>query len=146
MSPPNLIEESLALLAERHGDPTEAVYRRLFAQHPELEALFVLDRTGQARGNMLAHVFDTLIDIGGPRAYGFNMAEAERVNHEGLGVSNEVFASFFAVVMETVRELLADTWTPEMEAVWREAIGEIESRVHQTCGGVSAIERLRGRR
>jgi hemoglobin-like flavoprotein len=125
MSPPNLIEESLVLLAERHGDPTQAVYRRLFAQHPELEALFVLDRTGQARGNMLTHVFETLIDIAGPRAYGFNMAQAERINHEGLGVSAGVFLSFFAVVMETVRDLLGDAWTPEMETAWEEAIGEI---------------------
>lgn len=132
MSPPNPIEESLALLAERHGDPTQAVYRRLFAQHPELEALFVLDRSGQVRGNMLAHVFETLIDIGGPRAYGFNMAEAERVNHEGLGVSNEVFASFFAVVMETVRELLGNAWTPEMEAAWGAVVQEIAA---QKAGG-----------
>jgi hemoglobin-like flavoprotein len=74
-------------------------------------------------------VFETLIDIAGPRAYGFNMAEAERVNHEGLGVSNDVFASFFAVVMETVRDLLGDAWTPEMETAWGEAIGEIAARV-----------------
>ena len=36
----------LALVAERRGDPTADVYARLFAAHPELEALFVMDRGG----------------------------------------------------------------------------------------------------
>ena len=48
-----LIEHSLALVAERVGDPAPLVYARLFEAFPELEALFVRDVSGMIRGNML---------------------------------------------------------------------------------------------
>lgn len=119
---------SLERLAELHGDPTELIYQRLFAEHPELEALFVLDRTGQVRGNMVANVMESLLDISGQRRHGLNLILAERVNHEGLlGVSPAMFGRFFEIVMETTHDLLGGEWTPEIEAAWRAALAEINA-------------------
>lgn len=118
---------SLERLAETHGDPTAAVYERLFAEHPELEALFVLDKKGQVRGAMLANVFDALMDMSGERRHGLNLILAERVNHDGIGVSHALFARFFEIVFETVRELLGEDWTAEMESAWRAALSEINA-------------------
>ena len=118
---------SLERLTEVHGDPTAAVYQRLFAEHPQLEPLFVLDRQGQVRGAMLANVFDTLLDVSGERRHGLNFIHAERVNHEGLGVSPALFARFFEIVLETTRDLLGAEWTPEIEAAWRAALAEIDA-------------------
>lgn len=114
----DLIAWSLAEVAERHGDPTQAVYDRLFAQSPEMAELFVNDKTGAARGEMLSVVFETLLDFAGSVSYGANMIRAEIVNHENLGVPPVVFATFFGTVMETVRELLGDAWTPQIQAAW----------------------------
>lgn len=124
---PKLVGWSLERLSALHGDPSDAVYRRLFAQQPELEALFVLDRQGQVRGNMLANVFEALLDISGERRHGLNLIAAECVNHEGLGVAPEVFVSFFEVVLETTRDLLGDEWTAEIDAAWRSALNEINA-------------------
>lgn len=118
---------SLERLAELHGDPTAAVYQRLFARHPEAEALFVLDKQGQVRGAMLANVFDALMDISGERRHGLNLILAERSNHDAMGVSHALFAAFFDIVLETVRDLLGDEWTQSMEADWRSAIDEINN-------------------
>src|SRR5262245_42776158 len=107
---------SLERLAELHGDPSGTVYARLFAQHPELEALFVLDKQGQVRGAMLANVFEALLDISGDRRHGLNLIHAERINHENMGVAPEFFARFFEIVLETARDALGAEWTAEIEA------------------------------
>ena len=126
-SNPSLLALSLERLAEMHGDPTALVYERLFAEHPELEALFVLDKQGQVRGAMLANVFDALTDMSGERRHGLNLILAERLNHDDMGVSHDLFARFFEIVFETVRDLLGDDWTPEIESAWRAALNEIHA-------------------
>jgi hemoglobin-like flavoprotein len=116
------VAESLALLAARVGDPAALVYARLFARHPELEALFVMDRGGQVRGQMLAMVLEALLD-GGARLGG--LIGIERMNHSGYGVPEDAFDGFYALLMETVRDALGPDWTPAMERGWRERIATI---------------------
>lgn len=110
------VAESLALLAERVGDPGALVYATLFARHPETEALFVMDRGGQVRGQMLAMVLEALLD-GGERLGG--LIGIERMNHIGYGVPEDVFDGFYALLMEVVRDALGAAWTAEMEQAWR---------------------------
>ena len=116
------VAESLALLAERVGDPAALVYARLFAQYPEAEALFVMDKGGQVRGQMLSMVFEALLD-GGERLGG--LIGIERMNHIGYGVDADAFDGFYLLLMETVREALGAAWTEAMEQGWRERIAVI---------------------
>jgi hemoglobin-like flavoprotein len=129
----SLIAWSLERVAEVHGDPTPDVYARLFAEHPELEPLFVMDREGTVRGNMLANVFAVVLDLAGPHAYGDHMVRAEMVNHEGLGVPPAVFATFFGVVKDTLAALLGADWTPAIDAAWREVLTELDGIVRITA-------------
>ena len=108
---PDVIRQSLERLAERQGDPTAQIYARLFAARPETEALFVGDRTGAARGEMLAQAFDVLLDLAEGGDQGARLIAVERVNHEGLGVPPDVFADFFPVVAQVVRDGLGEDWT-----------------------------------
>jgi len=117
------IARSLDLLAERAGDPGALVYARLFARHPEAEALFVMDKGGHVRGQMLAMVFEALLD-GGERLHG--LVAIERMNHIGYGVDADAFDGFYALLMETVREALGAAWTPAMEAAWRARIAALQ--------------------
>lgn len=123
-----LIERSLEQVAERVGDPAPLVYARLFAQFPELEALFVRDVTGIVRGNMLTTTLECLLDFAGTRAYATHFVGSERVNHGGLGVPAEMFDRFYATVIETFREVLGEAWTTETDAAWaRAATGLMEA-------------------
>ena len=63
------VVESLELLAARDIDPTEAVYRRLFARHPEMEALFIRDTKHIVRGQMVQMVMENLLDYATVRGY-----------------------------------------------------------------------------
>lgn len=124
------IRESLELLAERQGDPTAQVYARLFAARPDAEALFVGDRTGAARGEMLAQAFDALMDLAEGGQQGARLIAIERVNHEGLGVPPDVFADFFPVVAQVVRDGVGEAWTAEMEAAWAALVSEAQGLAH----------------
>jgi hemoglobin-like flavoprotein len=118
---------SLETLAERVGDPAPQVYARLFAEYPEMEALFVRDKTGAVRSEMLAVAFECILDIGGAGAYAANLIAAERVNHEGVGVPPAVFARFFPMLAETCRELLGEAWTAEVDAAWRDLLARLDA-------------------
>ena len=105
------IMASLEQVAEKCGDPTPLVYQRLFAANPDMEALLV-------RGNMLSQALDGIMDFVDTCAYAKNLIRSEIVNHEGVGVPPTVFATFFATIRDTFREILGDDWTAEMEVSW----------------------------
>jgi hemoglobin-like flavoprotein len=109
------VAESLEIFAARTGDPASAVYARLFARHPEAEALFLMDRGGHVRGQMLAVAFEALLD-GGERLAG--LLGIERMNHVNIGVPEALFDGFFALLRTAVKEALGPDWTPAMEAAW----------------------------
>ena len=54
MASPDLIERSFELAAERCEDLTPLVYRRLFREHPEAEAMFRSEGSDLVKGSMLA--------------------------------------------------------------------------------------------
>lgn len=119
------IELSLEIAATRGGDLTSAIYARLFAQFPETEALFALDRNGQVRGAMLTHVFDTIFDFIGERRYAHRFIQTEIVTHEGYDVPRVAFADFFAIVRDEVRIACGGAWTREMDDAWQRLLVEI---------------------
>ena len=116
------VAESLDLFAARHADPAAAIYGRLFALHPEAEALFLMDPGGHVRGQMLAIAFEALLD-GGERLAG--LVGIERMNHVNIGVPPALFDGFFALLQSVVRDALGPDWTPAMAAAWRARLGAL---------------------
>lgn len=125
----DLIEASLEAAAERAGDLTPLVYARLFAGQPQMEALFWRDRTGQIRGEMLARVFEAILDFVGERLYAEHLIQTSVVVHTEYGVPPDIFRTFFGVVAATVREVLDDAWTPEMSAAWDGLLRDVDDYV-----------------
>tara|TARA_R110002094_G_scaffold17912_3_gene29547 strand:+ start:196 stop:591 length:396 start_codon:yes stop_codon:yes gene_type:complete len=118
MSNADLILNSLETFATREGDPAPAIYQRLFAVHPEFEALFLMDTDGGVRGSMLQQAFDCLIDV----AEGGSMARvvlgSERVNHESYGVPDNLFDAFFVAIRDSVKASLQGDWAPDVDVAW----------------------------
>lgn len=123
------IEASLALVADRAGDPVPAVYARLFSLHPAMEAEFWRDGSGAIRGEMLTRVLETVLDMAGPRAWGEHLIIGEMVTHDNYGIPRPLFAGFFRLVADVLRELGGDGWTPAMDAAWGDVLAEIDSRL-----------------
>src|SRR5215831_425756 len=113
------VETSLALVSERCPDLAPLVYERLFRDHPEMKALFWRDKTGTIKGEMLARVFEAVLDYISDNRYAAHMIRCEVVTHSQYDVPPEVFGTFFAVVVATIREQLGSDWTTEFENAWR---------------------------
>jgi hemoglobin-like flavoprotein len=123
---PNLIEASLEIAAERCEDLTSGVYRRLFAAHPDMEALFLRDSNNLVKGEMLARVIEAILDFAGPRHYAATLIQCEVITHAGYDVPPEVFRIFFGTVAAELREVLGRDWTPPIDEAWRRLLEQLD--------------------
>jgi hemoglobin-like flavoprotein len=130
-APTNLIQHSFELAAERCGDLTPPVYRRLFRQPPEAEAMFRREAGDLVKGSMLALAVDAIMDFAGDRTGSFRMIECEVQSHDAYGTPRKLFGEFFGVIADTMREILGADWSPEIEEAWRKLLCEIDGVVTQ---------------
>ena len=121
-----LIVESFELAAERCDDLTPLVYARLFADQPDMEALFWRDSNGAIKGEMLARVIEAILDFVGERLYASHLIQCEVVTHAGYDVPPEVFRVFFRTVADSLRELLGEDWTPAIDGAWTGVLADLD--------------------
>ena len=115
---------TLQSVADRHGDPTALIYQRLFSAHPELEALFHMDRDGGVRASMVQQGFECILDHVGEKRVAAQIIFAARMHHDGYGVPAARFDAFFVAMRDSIREFLLPDWSPAMEAQWAELLQE----------------------
>ena len=125
MAPANPIQQSFELAAERCEDLTPLVYRRLFCEHPEAKAMFRREGSELVKGSMLALTIEAVLDFAGERSGNFRMIECEVTSHDAYGTPRELFVAFFAVIAATLREILGEQWSPEMDQAWQGLLREI---------------------
>jgi hemoglobin-like flavoprotein len=121
----NPIQRSFELAAERCDDLTPLVYRRLFAEHPEVQAMFRSQGSDLVKGSMLALTIDAILDFAGERDGHFRLIACEALSHDAYGMPRDLFIAFFAVIATTLRELLGADWSDEIEDAWRQLLAEL---------------------
>jgi hemoglobin-like flavoprotein len=132
MASNNPIERSFELAAERCEDLTPLVYRRLFREHPEAEAMFRSEGSDPVKGSMLALTIDAILDFAGERSGHFRLIACEVSSHDAYGTPRRLFTAFFGVIAQTLREILGSDWSPEIEDAWSKLLAEIDGLVGQT--------------
>ena len=133
MSESNPIERSFEIAAERCEDITPLVYRRLHAEYPETLTMFRTEGSEPVKGSMLALTIDAILDFVGPRTGHFRMIECEISSHDAYGTPRDLFIAFFGIIARTLQEVLGEDWSPEIDAAWRNLIGEMEALVAQAA-------------
>ncbi|MEM9179531.1 MAG: globin [Pseudomonadota bacterium] len=109
---------SLEAVAERCEDVVPPVYAALFQCFPEFEDLFVLDTDQGARGHMLNEALSMAEGLLQDDPVAISFVSAERMNHEGYGITDEVFEGFFQVMADVFRKLAGTAWSRDMTAAW----------------------------
>src|SRR5216684_3724256 len=132
MASTNPIQQSFELASDRCEDLTPLVYRRLFREHPEAEAMFRHEENDLVKGSMLALTIDAMLDLAGDRTGNFRIISCEVQSHDAYGTPRELFGKFFGVIADTVREILGTEWSPEIEDAWRRLLGEIDEFIAQS--------------
>ncbi len=120
-----VIVGTLEVVAERHGDPTGAIYAELFAAYPELEALFWLDRDNSVRGSMVQQGLECILDYVGERLTAPQILAAARQHHDGYGVPSARFDAFFVAMRDAFRRTMGADWSPDMESAWNKLLTEL---------------------
>lgn len=133
MSESNPIERSFEIAAERCEDITPLVYQRLHREFPETRTMFRTEGSEPVKGSMLALTIDAILDFVGPRTGHFRMIECEISSHDAYGTPRDLFIAFFGIIARTLQEIMGEDWSPEIDAAWRNLIGEIEMLVAQTA-------------
>jgi hemoglobin-like flavoprotein len=125
----NPIQQSFELASERCQDLTPLVYRRLFREHPEAEAMFRSEGSELVKGSMLALTIEAILDFAGERTGHFRMIECEVTSHDAYGTPRELFVAFFGVIGASLRDVLGEDWSPEIDRAWQQLLGEIAGAV-----------------
>jgi hemoglobin-like flavoprotein len=134
MSSANPIERSFELATARCDDLTPLVYRRLFEQHPEAAAMFRTEGSELVKGSMLALTIEAILDFAGERSGRFRMIECELSSHDAYGTPRDLFVAFFAVIADTLQEILGVEWTAEIDVAWQKLLRDIERIVMPDVG------------
>ena len=129
----NPIERSFELAAISCDDLTPLVYRRLHAERPETLTMFRTAGSDLVKGSMLAMTIEAILDFAGPRHGKFRMIECEVASHDAYGTPRELFAAFFGVIARTLREVLSDAWTSDMDQAWQNLQADIDSMVAEAA-------------
>lgn len=125
----NPIQQSFELAAERCEDLTPLVYGRLFEQHPEAKAMFRSEGSELVKGSMLALTIEAILDFAGERAGQFRLIECEVTSHDAYGTPRELFFAFFGAIAASLRDVLGEDRSPEIDRAWQQLLGEIASIV-----------------
>jgi hemoglobin-like flavoprotein len=133
MTRSNPIHQSFELAGAACADLTPLVYRRLFAEHPEAEAMFRTEGSDLVKGSMLALTIEAILDFAGERSGHFRMIECEVVSHDAYGTPRDLFVAFFAVIAATLRDVLGAEWSDEIEDEWRTLLAELDRSVQRVC-------------
>lgn len=134
----NPIERSFELAAAACDDLTPLVYRRLFRDHPEAQAMFRTEGSEPVKGSMLQLTIEAILDFAGERSGRFRLIEAEVFSHDAYGTPRELFVAFFAVIADCLRDILGEQWSGDIDAAWHKLLRDIAAIVQQQQHPVDA--------
>lgn len=106
-------------------------YDRLFADHPEVRALFRSNSPGVQR-NMFAQKLVAIVDHIEDPEWIEREAAALGASHAGYGVTDEMYPWVGDALIATVAEACAEHWTPTAEAAWRTAYARLTRAILST--------------
>ena len=123
----NPIEISFELAASRCTDLTPLVYQRLFDQHPETRTMFRSEGSDLVKGSMLALAIEAILDFAGMRRGHFRLIACELASHDAYGTSRQLFIAFFAIIRDTLRDLLGAEWSFDIARAWDTLLVDIDA-------------------
>ena len=121
-----IIKSTLETVSERCGDPSAAIFARLYAMDAKFEPLFVMDTDGGVRGSMLETSLNCMIGVAeGQSETPRLLIEAARMIHDGYGLTPAEVDLMFVAMRDVFREIMADDWTGQVDAEWAALLDEL---------------------
>ena len=121
-----IITSTLETVATRCGDPSAAIFARLYAMDAKFKPLFVMDTDGGVRGSMLQTSLNCMIGVAeGESETPRLLIEAARMIHDGYGLTPAEVDLMFVAMRDVFREIMADDWTGQVDKEWAALLDEL---------------------
>jgi hemoglobin-like flavoprotein len=119
-----ILRETLELTLARDDTFPVRFYERLFAAHPQVQALFHRSTPG-AQNKLFAQKLAALVDhLDDPAWLDRELGTLAR-NHITYGVTPEMYPWVGDALIATLREACADAWSDEAERAWSDAYSSL---------------------
>lgn len=89
--------------------------------------MFRSDGSDLVKGSMLALTIEAILDFAGERRGRFRLIACELASHDAYGTPRELFAAFFTVIRDSLRDLLGDEWSAEIAQAWDTLLVDIDA-------------------
>lgn len=119
-----LLRTSLALVVEKQPEITPRFYEILFDRYPQARSLFGRN-SAQAQQRMLQDAIVAVVDHVEDAAWLKEQLHTMGARHKGYQVAPEMFPWVGECLLATLAEIAGESWTPEIEAAWKDAYGAI---------------------
>jgi NAD(P)H-flavin reductase len=117
-----LVKESFAAIEARSGEVMEHFYARLFAEHPEVRAMFPLAMSAQ-RERVFGALARMVQVVDNPGALAMRARQLGR-DHRKFGVRDKHYDGFFGALLAAIRHF-SPAWTAETQAAWDVALSAV---------------------
>lgn len=122
-----LIRNSFKVLSRDMETHSQEFYEALFRREPGLRSLFREDLTGQGMKFMTA--LGTIVEnLGSDEKNAAKYAELGHL-HAKLGVRPEHFEPMGEALIDTLRSVFGEEFTPTLESAWREAFDQVSTNM-----------------
>ena len=120
---PRQVKESFALIEPVSGEAAAYFYGRLFAENPQLRAMFpaTMDRQRERLFSALARI---AWSMDSPEALQGYLSQLGR-DHRKFGVASEHYAQFGRALVATLGRFAGEAWTAEAERAWTAVFDQV---------------------
>lgn len=113
------VKESFALIEPVSGEASAYFYGRLFAENPQLRAMFPATMDVQ-RERLFGALARIAWSMDSPEALQGHLSQLGR-DHRKFGVAPEHYEPFGRALVATIRKFAGEAWTQEAEQAWTAA-------------------------
>lgn len=124
----NVLEQSLYAVAESGEDITPHFFGRLFARHPDQEAMFF--QPSVSCGAMANEILESLLALANRESWVSGSIHNLVIAHRCYGdFPLPLYAEVLDLFIETLAELAEERWSAEYEAAWRWAASDLQALI-----------------
>jgi hemoglobin-like flavoprotein len=120
----DLLRTSFALVVEREPEVTRRFYDVLFEKYPQAQPLFGR-RTRADQERMLRDMLVAIVEHVEDPSWLQQQLGALGSKHVEYGVRPEMYAWVGDSLLETLKEVAGEAWTPEIQDTWTTAYGAV---------------------
>ncbi len=137
-----LMEQSFALVAPQGADLAERFYDELFARYPAVAPLFANTDMVKQQRHLLQSLAMTIDNLRNPGLLEKNLA-ALGARHRRYGVVPTHYFAVASTLLDVLREVAGDAWSPELEAAWSEGLRAVSETMMGAADPIAPTRDLR---